>query len=126
MRRLLPVAVLLLWAAAASAADLPPRSTVFFGSWSALIDDPARAAIGHIASLAKANPSLKLTVVGYASTIGSAEANTLLSRLRAQMVVDELVADGVPADHITVGSVGATNFAIDPVQSRRVEIAFGD
>jgi outer membrane protein OmpA-like peptidoglycan-associated protein len=64
-----------------------------------------------------------VVVTGYASTIGSAEANTLLSRLRARVVVDALVADGVAADRISLGAVGATSFALDPVQSRRVEIA---
>jgi outer membrane protein OmpA-like peptidoglycan-associated protein len=126
MRRLLPLAVLLLSGAAALAADAPPRSTVFFGSWSALIDAPAHDAIAHVAEIAKASPALRLTVIGYASTVGGSTANTLLSRLRAQVVVDELVADGVAAERIDIGAIGATSFALDPVQSRRAEIAFNE
>jgi len=123
MRRLMPLAVLLLSTFVALAADAPPRTTVFFGSWSALIDTSAQAALENVAGLAKANPAVRVVVTGYASTIGSAEANTLLSRLRARVVVDALVADGVAADRISFGAVGATSFALDPVQSRRVEIA---
>jgi outer membrane protein OmpA-like peptidoglycan-associated protein len=126
MRRLLPFAAALLCATVAAAADAPPRSTVFFGSWSALIDKSAHDSIAHVADIAKASPALRLTVIGFASTIGSTTANTLLSRLRAQVVVDELVADGVAADRIDVGAVGATSFALDPVQSRRVEIGFNE
>jgi outer membrane protein OmpA-like peptidoglycan-associated protein len=125
MRHALPLAALLFAAHAAAAADLPPRVTVFFASWSALLDPSAQQSLGHAAELAKANPALQLTVIGYASTIGSTTANTLLSRLRAQVVVDALESDGVAPERIAVGAVGATSFALDPVQSRRVEILLG-
>ena len=108
------------------AADVPALTTVFFPSWSALIDGPAQRAIANVATLVHQQPRLRVVLTGYASTIGSQEANSLLARLRAQVVLDELVQEGVPADRIAVSAVGATTFTLDPVESRRVEIALGE
>jgi len=127
MRRIvLGLAVLALAVPAQGRAAEPAHTTVYFSSWSALIDKPAQSAIDSMAATAKARPAAHLALTGYASTVGSAAANTLLARLRAQIVLDALVADGVPADRITLRSVGATNFVLDPIESRRVEITLGE
>ena len=123
MRRLFPIAVLLL----AASASLPaaraeaPGFIVFFGSWSALIDQPARDTIKAAAAAASAGKG-QVRVTGYASTVGSTESNKLLSQLRAQVVTDELVADGVDAKRITQMAVGPTSFVADPQEARRVKI----
>ena len=109
---------------AATAPDGVQRFAVFFTSWSARIDKPAEAVIGKAAAWAKAHPAQMLQVHGFASTVGSAPANKLLSQLRAQMVSDALVSAGVPAERIQRDAEGATPFAMDPQESRRVEIAF--
>jgi outer membrane protein OmpA-like peptidoglycan-associated protein len=124
MRRLTLAAALALGSVAVQAAGPPPRSVVFFGSWSAFLDDPAKATIADAVVQAKQNPGLHITLKGYASTVGSNAANELLARLRAQIVLDELVADGVSADRISMSAFGPTNYALDPLESRRVEIAF--
>src|ERR1700722_13666393 len=126
MRRSLSFAILLLTAAAGTAsADEPNRVVVYFGSWSALIEPEAQRLIASAATAAKRDPAAVITVTGYASTIGSVAANTLLSQLRAQIVDDELVADGVDARRIVHASTGPTSFVVEPVESRPVVIDIG-
>ncbi len=124
MRRVLPFAGLLLamCAAAARANDPVARTTVFFGSWSALIEPSARESIAIAAAAAKLNPAATVSVTGYASTVGSIEANNLLSQLRARVVADALVADGVAESRIQLAAPGPTSFVLDPLEARRVII----
>lgn len=126
MRRSLPFAFLLLFAAAGAArAEDATRFVVYFESWSALIQPAAQTIIAAAAASAKQHPAAPVIVTGYASTIGSVAANALLSQLRAQVVDDELVADGVAAIRITHTATGETSFLVEPVESRRVVIQIG-
>jgi outer membrane protein OmpA-like peptidoglycan-associated protein len=128
MRHSLPFAVLLVAASAAfgtAHADGPARFVVYFGSWSALIEPKAQQIVAAAVAAAKQNAAAPLRVTGYASTVGSVAANTLLSQLRAQVVNDELVAEGVDAGRITLTATGPTSFVVEPVESRRVVIEVG-
>jgi outer membrane protein OmpA-like peptidoglycan-associated protein len=127
MRRSLPFAILFLTALGppAAHAEDATRFVVYFGSWSALIEPDAQKVIAAAAAAAKQHAAAPVTVTGYASTIGSVAANTLLSQLRAQIVDDELVADGVDGKRITHTATGATSFLVEPVESRRVVIQLG-
>ena len=125
MRRLFLSAVLLAAGGAAHAGEPARHVVVFFSSWSARLDDPAMKSVQSAADWAKQHPDQPLTVIGYASTVGSTAANQDLSRLRAQIVADTLVADGVPPDRIKRQSMGPVDYAMDPVEARRVEIALG-
>lgn len=116
----------LLAAGAAAAAQPLPHIVVFFSSWSARLDDAAQQAIQTAADWAKQHPQSSLTVIGYASTIGGAQANQDLSRLRAQIVTDTLVADGVVPARIHRRALGAVDYTLDPQETRRVEIALGE
>jgi outer membrane protein OmpA-like peptidoglycan-associated protein len=105
----------------------PKQAFVFFSEWSAVIDQDAENAIQHAANLAKASTSHKVTVRGYADTTGSAAANKLLSELRAQVVSDQLIEDGVPPAAISQDAMGETPAPADSLQeSRRVSISIGD
>ena len=106
-------------ALAGSAHAQTPSYIVFFPEWSGAIDHAALETIGHAAEAAKA-PGARVTVVGHADNKGTQMANDDLSQLRAQLVMDALVADGVPAAQISAGKGGqlATAGLID----RRVEI----
>jgi outer membrane protein OmpA-like peptidoglycan-associated protein len=128
MRRSLPFALLLLAAATApgTARAETARFIVFFGSWSALIEPAAQQVVAAAAAAAKQDATAPISITGYASTVGGAEANKLLSQLRAQMVSDELVADGIDANRIVLTATGATNFMIEPVESRRALIEIGN
>jgi outer membrane protein OmpA-like peptidoglycan-associated protein len=127
MRRRLTLAVLLLaLIVAATARAAEPRTFVlYFSSWSALIDPTADKIVAAAVTAAKADPLAPITITGYASTIGSVEANTLLARVRAQVVSDALVAAGVNRERIKQSGTSPTTFIVEPVESRRTVIEIG-
>ncbi len=94
---------------------------VFFESWSANLDDPARQGLVEAARLARDNPRVPLLVTGFASPAGSGEANRLLSQLRARIVADALIENGVAANRIRIAYRGATP-GFEALESRRVEV----
>ncbi len=99
-----------------------PKLVVFFQPWSADLDDAGKAAIANAGTWARNNPTQMLLVTGYADPEGSPEANIAISRARAQVVVDALVAGGVPPARIKRQGKGETKFIEDSLESRRVEI----
>lgn len=110
-------------AAAAPAAPVDPNRAlpIFFEAWSAYLEEPAQVALREVADRIKANPRIPVLVVGYADPRGSAEANMILSRLRARVVADALIANGVPARRIRILYRGATP-GFESLESRRVEV----
>jgi outer membrane protein OmpA-like peptidoglycan-associated protein len=121
MRRVFALALLL---GLGACADQGPRQTflVFFEEWSAQIGPQAQGSIAASADYAKRHPNGAITVVGFADPTGSAQANIDISRLRAQVVTDALVANGVDPARITRQARGATSFEQSSLESRRVEI----
>jgi outer membrane protein OmpA-like peptidoglycan-associated protein len=99
----------------------PPVLVVFFPDWSGAIDHAADRVIGQAADIAKQSPGSTITVTGYADNTGSTAANVYLTQLRAQRVIDGLIADGVPAQSLKLVSAGKQAEA--GIASRRVEIA---
>lgn len=115
---------------AAPKGPLPPAVPVFFQPWSAALDNNALNAIAQAAQGAKAMPSADVLVTGAADSTGSAQANRYLSETRAQVVADQLAADGVEASRIKVQGVGVVPTAGVPNGSpaqfaRRVLIQVG-
>jgi len=113
---------------AGCAKPTPPASQtylIFFEKWSAQLDDGAQSTISSAAGLAKRQSSAPVTVLGYADPEGSPQANREVSALRAQMVVDGLVAAGVPRDRILRRAVGSVEYSADSIEARRVEIDIG-
>ncbi len=68
---------------------------------------------------------MPVTVSGFAAPDGSVQANKDISRLRAQVVIDTLVKDGVAPSRIQRHSIGAVDFTLDSQESRRVEVVLG-
>ncbi|WP_158747329.1 OmpA family protein [Acidisphaera sp. L21] len=116
-------AVLLAVAPIGRAYAAQPVGVVYFTLWSALLDRPAKAVIKQAATKIQHIAAGTVTITGYADTSGSAEANDLLSKLRAQIVIDQLVADGVPAARLKRADRGATPDVGGPNESRRVLIS---
>lgn len=96
---------------------------VFFTEWSALLDPAARQVVQDAKTRLSGAQAGTVTVTGYADTTGSGEANDLLSKLRAQVVVDLLVADGMPTDRLKRADRGATPDIGGLNESRRVVIS---
>lgn len=123
-RGFLTAALLLGAAGCARQTDLTPISVVFFNAWSSELDAPALGVVAEFARDAKAAPNRPVLVKGFADRIGSDQANRVLSQLRAQVVADALVAQGVNAARIVQIARGATQ--ADPgIESRRVDIELG-
>lgn len=85
--------------------------------------------LGEIAKLLKANPGLKLYVVGHTDGVGTVAYNKDLSEKRAAAVVQHLVRQhGIAADRLTPAGVGplapvATNGTEEGrAKNRRVEL----
>lgn len=124
MRRLWTFALL---AALAACADLggptAPKYPVFFGGWSASLDDSAQSVVAQAAQDAKAQPATVVTVQGYSDPVGAPDDNIAVSRARAQTVADTLARDGVPQARIRVVAHGSVPFVFDSQESRRVVIS---
>lgn len=99
---------------------------VFFDEWSAKLGSTGTQAVAQAAENARSHPGVPVLVTGFAANdAGSPTANVLMSRTRAQIVVDELVKDGVEASRIKGTAVGGSSFALDPIEARRVTISVG-
>jgi len=102
-----------------------PAYVVFFTPFSADLDDGAKGVITDASQAAQARPGRRVVVAGYADRRVSSTPDTdqTLTKLRAQVVADGLVAKGVDRGRVVLrpkGSVGG-----DPgVESRRVMIEF--
>ena len=108
-----------------SPVDAPPKSVTFFNPFSADLDDAAKGVINQVAADALAHPDRRVLVEGFADSVGAPSSNQTLSKLRAQVVADTLVAQGVPPSHIILHPRGATQS--DPgIESRRVDVSFGN
>jgi hypothetical protein len=74
-----------------------PIGVVFFTEWSAFPDRAAKQVISESKAVIDGNKHAIVTVTGCADANVSTKAGLLLSKLRAQIVMDMLVAQGVPA-----------------------------
>jgi outer membrane protein OmpA-like peptidoglycan-associated protein len=122
LRRGLLAAVLVAGlAGCARQVDAPPTAVVFFNAWSSELDGTAQGVINEFAKDARAAPGRQIQVRGYADQAGSAQANRVLSQLRAQVVTDALTAQGIAPSRIVQVARGATG--TDPgIESRRVDL----
>jgi OmpA-OmpF porin, OOP family len=66
---------------------------IYFDTGKAEIKPESAQAIGEIGKLLKADPQLKVFVVGHTDNVGAVEANVKLSEARAQAVMQALVRD---------------------------------
>ncbi len=100
--------------------------SLFFPSYSADLDQQAHQAVDTAASVALANPTLPVTVAGFASPPDPASVNDPLSAQRAVNVKLALIGDGVAADRIKVVAFGTANPSGKPALSvQRVDISIG-
>jgi outer membrane protein OmpA-like peptidoglycan-associated protein len=122
-RLALSLLLLCLTAGHSSGADSRRNFIVFFQEWSAAFDDSALRVIAEAARWAKSHPDARIDVTGAADLTGSKQANTLLSNLRAQVVADQLAADGADSHRIKRMGLGSVDYALSAQESRRVVIS---
>ena len=125
MRLLVSVGLLLLIGACALFGPSGQRYVVFFRGSSAQLDDHAKGVVVSAADWANRHPKMPVLVASYTDPYGSQTTNAEFTRLRAQAVIDGLVANGVEASRIQLRDVGPVKFESEPQESRRVEITVG-
>lgn len=124
-RRLMSIGMLISIAACAAKPRAGQRFPVFFQEWSAALDDAALKTVEAAAKWAAQHPDAPVHVTGFADPEGSREANKAISRTRAQVVVDQLVRDGIARGRISMSAKGPTDYTLSSIESRRVEITVG-
>jgi outer membrane protein OmpA-like peptidoglycan-associated protein len=91
---------------------------ILFDTGKSTIKPESAQAIGEIAKLLKADPTLKIHVVGHTDNVGDVDSNTKLSKDRGEAVLQALVRDhGIAAARLR--SYGCGQFA--PVASNDTE-----
>lgn len=70
---------------------------ILFDTGKSELKAESASAVAEIAKLLKADPGLRVYVVGHTDTVGNLDANLALSKARAEAVVQALVRDGVAA-----------------------------
>jgi outer membrane protein OmpA-like peptidoglycan-associated protein len=100
-----------------------------FDTNKAIVRSDSKPALDEIAKLLKADPALRLKVVGHTDMVGSLDANMSLSQARAEAVVQALVGQyGVAAARLKGHGVGplapvSTNDSDEGrAKNRRVEL----
>ncbi|PQA88601.1 OmpA family protein [Hyphococcus luteus] len=95
-----------------TAADLEPIDfTVYFDYDKSNLTPQASTLVQEAAARALENDIETVVVAGNTDTSGSSAYNQALSERRARTVRDALIANGVPADRITLEAYGETNLA---------------
>jgi OOP family OmpA-OmpF porin len=112
----IPFALLaLLWAMPALAQQ-PPSFTLYFTLDSAQPSPAAREIAQRAANVAKQRQGEgrfdHVKIVGYADTTGTAGRSQRLSEARAEAVKRLLVAQGLPADKVTIEGRGKNELAV--------------
>ena len=101
---------------------------IYFDTAKAELKPESTQAVGEVAKLLEADPSLKLYVVGHTDTVGNIDANLKLSQARAESVVQALVRDGVAGARLKsfgngpFAPVGSNATEDGRAQNRRVEL----
>ncbi|MCF4121548.1 OmpA family protein [Antribacter sp. KLBMP9083] len=82
--------------------------TITFVTNSADLTPEGRATVQQAAAVLLANPQVKVTIEGHTDSVGTEEANLVLSQARAQAVLSTLVELGVTADRLAAQGFGET------------------
>jgi outer membrane protein OmpA-like peptidoglycan-associated protein len=91
----------------------PVSYMVFFALGSVKLSDQDQNTVAQAAQVYKTKANARVTVTGYADTVGSASANMSLSQQRANVVKGLLVNGGVPAGAISTAASGDTGLLVD-------------
>jgi predicted flap endonuclease-1-like 5' DNA nuclease len=109
------------------------KGTVFFPTGKTIITSEGSSEISKIVTTIPDKNDCNVLVTGYASTHGNSITNEKLSIERAQVVQQQLIAQGINPESITVKSAGPVkqfsdtgHVLTDKHMNQRVEIVVGD
>ncbi len=111
------------------AGELQIQGTVLFDFDRTEIRIDAVVVLDSVASQLKANPALRVVLVGHADAIGGGEYNQRLSERRAAAVFDALLARGAGAEQLSMLGKGESEPAVpndspeSRARNRRVELS---
>ena len=91
----------------------PPAFMTFFELGSTALSEQSKTTIAQAAQVYKTRANAKVTVTGYADTVGAPAMNMQLSQRRADAVKAGLGAGGVTAAVITTAASGETSLLVD-------------
>ncbi|RVT98784.1 OmpA family protein [Rhodovarius crocodyli] len=103
-----------------------PPAIVFFEGFSADIPDSAMENLRGAAATAARYPTSRVLVMGFAGPTGGQAYNQQLSQQRANAVAAKLRELGVAPERIAIQARGPVSFDLVELESRRVEIRFGE
>lgn len=112
----------------APAAAAPEALVLHFDLGSSAVREQDRAVLDQASRLYRDGHPVVMIVSGSADSVGSPEANLLISQQRASVVLRGLVARGIPAERFQLLAKGETDPAVPERQgvaqpeNRRVEI----
>lgn len=114
MRKYLPLVALMPLALVACGGQSghPQAVNVYFPTGSARLNEEGRQAVASAARDFQQGNVNTVEVEGHADSVGSSAYNQQLSAQRAQVVTQQLAADGVPADRITTRAAGENEPAV--------------
>jgi len=121
------------WAQApqpAAPAKAPDSLSIYFNPSSAAITAESQGVLDQAARTYRDGKPIIMVVSGAADSTGSAALNLRLSQLRADKVLQGLVARGIPVERFQVLAKGETEPAVpepkgtDEPRNRRVEITW--
>lgn len=93
--------------------DIVPESfLVYFAFDSAILSQEAQAVIDEVIAAANETPGAEFSVTGYTDRAGPPDYNLKLSLRRAESVRDALIAQGVPAELISIAGRGEADPAV--------------
>jgi outer membrane protein OmpA-like peptidoglycan-associated protein len=104
------------------------KSDILFDTGKSNLKPAAISSLNQLSAIIKKYPENVLTIKGYTDDTGSAKINLPLSEKRAQAVMNQLVAAGVPANTTSSVGMGSSNLidtektAAARAKNRRVEI----
>jgi len=106
---------------------LSRTSKVFFGSGSTRLTSKSSPFLDSLVDIIERCPSIRIEVSGHTDSDGAAKANKLLSKARAQAVVEYLIKHGIAADRLISVGFGEVypafqnNSAKNKKRNRRIE-----
>jgi outer membrane protein OmpA-like peptidoglycan-associated protein len=99
-----------------------------FETGKSVLTEGSKQDMKQVAEALKSQPDTRIEVAGYTDNTGSAATNKKLSQQRADAVMQELIANGVPQEQVTAKGYGPANpvasnkTAEGRAQNRRVEL----